>query len=199
MFVTLGFATVGAWLAVWGALAVLTASGRAEAARRLLPKAAIALSGFAGVYLTLFLTTGYRAWAVAYTGLFAHRQATTIQFPRTYWKWVLMNPVEMAVFAGLALVIAALWAWPGVRSAAPRSLRVFLFSWLIVLLALDLSGTVRAEVGRIWLFLMWPLALAAGERLSRAPRCATSAALLVTMQLAQALAMRAYLTMYDIF
>jgi len=199
MFVTLGFAAVGVWLALWAALGVLGASGRAEAARRLLQKTAIALCGFCAVHLALFLTTGYRGWAVAYLGLIAHRQATTVEFPRTYWKWVLMNPAEMAVFAGLALVVAALWAWPGVRRAALRSLRPFLFSWLILLAALDLSGTVRGEVGRIWLFLMWPLALAAGECLSRTQRYAIAVTLLVMMQLAQAMAMRGYLTMYDIF
>jgi hypothetical protein len=197
-FVTLGFAIIGVWLVLWAALGVLGASGRAEATRRLLRRAGIALCGFAAAYLALFLTTGYRAWAVAYFGLIAHRQATTVEFPRTYWKWVLMNPVEMTVFAGLALVVAALWSWPGVRRAAPRLLRAFLFSWLIVLAALDLSGAVRGEVGRIWLFLMWPLALAAGERLSRAQRYAAPMMLLVIMQLAQALAMRGYLTMYDI-
>jgi len=199
LFVTLGFATVGVWLALWGVIGVLRAAERGETARRFASRAAIALCGFAAFYLALFLTTGYRAWAVAYAGLFAHRQATTVEFPRTYWKWVLMNPVEMAVFAGLALVIAALWAAPAVRNIESRPLRLFLLSWLIVLVVLDVSGTVRAEVGRIWLFLMWPLALAAGERLSRAPRYAAALALLALMQLGQALVMRGYLTMYDIF
>jgi hypothetical protein len=239
MFVSLGFAAVGAWLALWAALGVLGAAGRGEAARRLLGRAGVALGGFAAVYLTLFLATGYRAWTVAYLGLFAHRRATTVEFPRTYWKWVLMNPVEMAVFAGLALVVAALWAkvscWasPGLLGRSSSScptglgllgrrssscptglgllgrsssscptglgLRAFLVSWLIVVAALDLSGTVRGEVGRIWLFLMWPLALAAGEWLSRAERYAAALTLVVMMQLAQALAMRGYLTMYDIF
>ena len=166
---------------------------------RLLTHLMVALLGFVSLYVVLFLTTGYRAWTVAYIGLFAHRQATTVEFPRTYWKWVLINPVEMAVFAGLALAIAALWAAPAMRSPESRPLRLFLLSWLIVLVVLDVSGTVRAEVGRIWLFLMWPLALAGGERLSRAPRYATALPLLVLMQLGQALVMRGYLTMYDIF
>ncbi len=198
-FVSLGLLVLAVWLAVWAVLGWLRSADRGAAVRRLLLRGAAGVTGFVSLYLILFLATGYRAWAVAYIGLFAHRQATTVEFPRTYWKWILMNPVEMAVFAGLALAIAALWAAPAMRSPQSRPLRLFLLSWLIVLVVLDVSGTVRAEVGRIWLFLMWPLAFAAGERLSRAPKYATALPLLVLMQLGQALAMRGYLTMYDIF
>lgn len=197
LFVSLGLLALVGWLLLWALFGWLRAADRGAALRRLAVRWAAGGAGFIGFYLALFLATGYRGWTVAYLGIFAHRQATTVEFPRTYWKWVLMNPVEMAVFAGLALVAAA--AWAGIqRKALSPSLGVFLISWLAALAVLDVSGTVRGEVGRIWLFLMWPLAVGAGAAVAKLPERRLTATMLVAMQVCQALAMRAYLTMYDI-
>ena len=201
--VSFGLLVLGAWLVGWGVLGWLRSPDRGAAARRMLGRTGAAFAGFLSFHLALFISTGYRAWTVAYLGLFAHRQETTVEFPRTYWKWVLMNPVEMAVFAGLALVAAALWAsLRGGRrdgGAPSSSLRLFLLSWVIVLVALDVSGIVRAEVGRIWLFLMWPLAVAASGTAASLRTRGMVVTMLVGMQLCQALAMRGYLNIYDIF
>src|SRR4029077_14509476 len=32
------------------------------------------------------------------------------QYPRTYWKWLLVNPVEFAVAAGVPLAVLAMWS-----------------------------------------------------------------------------------------
>jgi hypothetical protein len=197
-FVSLGLLVLVAWLVVWAVLGWVRSADRAATLRRFLARAAAGATGFVSLYLILFLATGYRAWTVAYIGLFAHRQETTVEFPRTYWKWVLMNPVEMAVFAGLALVAAALWTSLRRDTRASSSLYPFLLSWVVVLAALDVSGIVRAEVGRIWLFLMWPLAVAAGGGMHRLRGRGAAVTMLVAIQLCQALAMRGYLTMYDI-
>jgi hypothetical protein len=63
---------------------------------------------------------------------------------------------------------------------------------------LGLSGAVRGEVGRIWLFLLWPAALAAAVALSRRADAGRATALLVFMQVSQALMMKGYLTIYSI-
>jgi hypothetical protein len=197
-FVTLGFAIVGGWLAIWSVVGWLRAQDRGSACRRLLARWAVALCGVIAFYLALYLVTGYRAVAVARVGLFAHRHATTVEFPRTYWKWVLMNPVEMAVFAGLPLLIAALWGSCRLRGDNSRAPRLLLTSWLIILAALDVSGTVRGEVGRIWLFLMWPMALAVGAGMPEEERRSRAVPILIALQVCQALAMRGYLNLYDI-
>ncbi len=128
-----------------------------------------------------------------------HREVTTVEFPRSYWKWLLMNPVEVAIFAGLPLVAAALWSWPGLaRSPEWARLRHFLAAWLIVLALLNLSGAVRGEVGRIWLFLFWPVSLAAGTWLASRPRPAAVTPVLVALQVAQALLMKGHLIIYSI-
>ncbi len=199
LFFSLGFAVIGAWLVVWLVLGLLRCGDRGSAARRALIGGGAAALGFVVVHLLLWWLLGYRPFAVAQQALAAHRDVTAIAAGRTYWTWVLMNPVEVALFAGLPLVIAAAWSVRAIaRDPSLARLRAFLAAGLIVLVLLNLSGTVRGEVGRIWLFLFWPAALAAGAWLSSRPRLAAAAPLLVVLLVVQTLLMRGYLTMYSI-
>ncbi|MBP7561917.1 MAG: hypothetical protein KBA64_15710, partial [Armatimonadetes bacterium] len=79
--------------------------------------------------------------------------------------------VEYVVFLGPALLILALVALPAARRRGGLA-PLYAAAVLGVLLLVDLSGTVRAEVGRIWVFFMPPMAvLAAGACIAarRAP------------------------------
>jgi len=92
-------------------------------------------------------------------------------FERAYSTWVWMNLVEYVVFLGPALLILALVALPAARRKGGLA-PLYAAAVLGVLLLVDLSGTVRAEVGRIWVFFMPPMAvLAAGACIAarRAP------------------------------
>ena len=199
MFFSLGFAVVGAWLVVWLVLGLLRCDDTTGAARRVFIAGGAAAAGFVIVYLLLYWLLGYRPVAVAQQAFGAHRDVTAIAAGRTYWIWVLMNPVEAALFAGLPLVVAAAWSVRAIaRDPAMARLRAFLAAGLIVLVMLDLSGTVRGEVGRIWLFLFWPAALTAGAWLSSRPRLAAAAPLLILLLIVQTLLMRGYLTIYSI-
>jgi hypothetical protein len=83
-------------------------------------------------------------------------------FRRAYGIWVWLNLIEFACFAGPALMLLVIGAAPAAwrRGGLARALAVAALGTVI---ALDLSGTVRAEVGRIWFLLMPPLCiLAAG-------------------------------------
>ncbi|UCC67829.1 MAG: hypothetical protein JSV79_12050 [Armatimonadota bacterium] len=199
LFLSLGFAVVAAWLAVWVVLGALRSENPRAAFRRAVISGATALVGFAILYLLLYSLLGYRPLAVAQQAFAAHRDVTTVAVARSYWKWLLMNPLEAAMFTGFPLVIAALWSRPTLsRDAASARLRSFLAAWLIVLVVLNLSGAVRGEVGRIWLFLFWPAALAAGAWLASRPRLAAAAPVLVLLQVSQVFLMRGYLTIYSI-
>lgn len=120
------------------------------------------LVGFAGAWLVLVVALGlHPADLVARSGV-AHRGVIE-GFHRAYGVWVWMNLVEFACFLGPPLLLlAAAGVADGWRvGGAARALAV---AAPLTLLALDLSGTVRAEVGRIWLPLMLPLAvLSAGS------------------------------------
>ena len=99
----------------------------------------------------------------------------------------------------LPLVITALWAAWSLRGDDNRArLRTLLIAWLIVLALLDLSGAVRGEVGRIWLLLLWPTALAAGTYLATQQRRAVFVAAILLLQVGHTLIMRHYLTIYSI-
>ncbi len=79
-----------------------------------------------------------------------------------------------------------------------RCLRTFLIASAFTFLLLDVSGTVRGEVGRIWLFLMWPLAMMAAPALDQ-PTRSRALLLLVFLQVLQAILIKAYLFQYIVF
>ncbi len=198
MFLSLAFGLVAVLACLWGAFAIERSPERSAAIRGVLRTAAIASAALAAAYVALYLTTGYRPVAAAIEALSSHRAVTTVEAARTYWKWALMNPVECAIFAGIPAVVAACWAVPSLRRSPNPGLSSLLAAWLVLFALIDLSGTVRGETGRIWLFLLWPVALSAGAAVSRRRDAGRVTALLVFMQVAQALLMKGYLTIYSI-
>ncbi|MFW5867881.1 MAG: hypothetical protein ACOCX2_08705, partial [Armatimonadota bacterium] len=84
---------------------------------------------------------------------------------RSYGVWVWLNLVEFAVFMGLPLTVLAAGSIPRVirtlRETSSTALTAYLgAAALVALLVLDLSGVVKGETGRLWLFFVpW---LAAG-------------------------------------
>ena len=87
-----------------------------------------------------------------------------LQYPRTYWKWLLVNPIEISLALGLPL------AWLVAKSLCSRRLFVknkeespfdpelknLILSCVIVLGILWLSGKNMGEAARLWLiFLPW--------------------------------------------
>ncbi|MCA9022544.1 MAG: hypothetical protein KDA74_20490, partial [Planctomycetaceae bacterium] len=86
------------------------------------------------------------------------------EYTRTYWKWLLFNPLEICLALGLPV------AWMVFRSlccrgrfnseqsttAPPSSLKPLLLSCGLVLILLWLSGKNMGEAARLWLiFLPW--------------------------------------------
>jgi hypothetical protein len=85
-------------------------------------------------------------------------------FRLEYPLWPLFNLYDLAVFMGIVPFFGALGAvfsaakgWRG-RRFPGGALAV---GWVVVVVLLDMSGTVRAETGRLWLFLM-PVGMMAG-------------------------------------
>ncbi|MCA9015038.1 MAG: hypothetical protein KDA77_06865, partial [Planctomycetaceae bacterium] len=91
-----------------------------------------------------------------------------LQYPRTYWKWLLVNPIEISLAVGLPV------AWLAGKSLCSRkpsgtsqesglyytSLLNLSYSCVIVLGLLWLSGKNMGEAARLWLiFLPWFLVL----------------------------------------
>jgi hypothetical protein len=81
-------------------------------------------------------------------------------FDRAYGTWVWMNLVEYTAFLGPALLLLTLGALPLVRRTGGLA-GLFTLAVLGTLVLVDVSGSVRAEVGRIWVFFMPPMAVIA--------------------------------------
>jgi hypothetical protein len=198
LFLSLAFALVVVWAAFWLALGIARSPDRPGAVRRALRTAILSVVSFGVVYLALYFIWGYRPIATTVQALSAHRGVITVEAARTYWKWVLMNPVECAIFAGIPLVAGAFWFLPHLRRHRNARLASFLTVWLVLCVLINLSGTVRGEVGRIWLLLLWPPAVAAGAFVASRKDAGPTAGLLVLLQVAQAILMKGYLTIYSI-
>lgn len=126
-----------------------------------------------------------------------HRELTWEKFGRSYHTWVGLNLVEFACFLGLPTTIAVIRA-AGLsikRLAMTTETELIGLVALSVLLILDISGSVRAEVGRLWMFLMPPLVLVAGDWLRRALiQQPTSALVMVALAAGQVIIMGIRLT-----
>lgn len=189
LLVSVGLIVMVLFLALWLLLERRLDGARAAAADKsnfllgLLGAAVL----FCAVFLLLQFLLGLNFPAVLEAGLTAHRHTTVEEVGRTYWKWIIYNPVEFAIFLGMPLVIWAAW---GIRGA-------FAWAWIATLLLLNLSGWVRAEAGRIWLFLMPPAAMIAADRLGRlGKRFDLGFFSALVLQIGQAITMKAGL---DIF
>lgn len=139
----------------------------------------------AGVALLLGLAAlgGLKLPVVYAQALDYHRQGGGGIAHRAYLPWLAYNVVCYAVFAGLPVALAGLEGlarddWP---SGPARALA---WSLLATAVLLNLSGTVRAETERLWLF-MNPLlaASAAAAAAGRPERSWPLAALLLQLPL----------------
>lgn len=85
------------------------------------------------------------------------------QFPRTYWKWLLVNPFELVLAAGTPLVIAA--ACGVLRSWRRDGWRSLGFAGALVVTwgALWISGKNSGEAARLWILLTPFLVCLAGS------------------------------------
>src|SRR5207253_327112 len=83
-------------------------------------------------------------------------------FPRTHWKWLLVNPVELTVAAGVPLTVLAIWSIVGQWRRADVRQTGHIWAWLVALGLLWLSGKNMGEAARLWIFLMPFLVWSAG-------------------------------------
>lgn len=109
--------------------------------------------------------TSCRPWVVWPQNLMNHA-AFYSEYPRTWWKWLLVNPLELAMAAGAPLALAAAAGlWQTLRRlflrlpADPHAplATALLIVWLLLLL----SGKNQGEAARLWTFITPWAAIAA--------------------------------------
>ena len=148
-------------------------------------KAAVTFGVMCVAVASVWLATGMNlleVWAWNYR----NHAAFYAQFPRTWWKWLLVNPAELAVAAGLPLAALVVIGWfsrtrAEADSARPSASSGLPIGLVVTWLALWLSGKNSGEAARLWIFLMpWLCVLAAralGQAVSRGDRALPVAAL----------------------
>lgn len=100
---------------------------------------------------------GHNSWAT-WSVNFAKNIEFNQLYRQSYAAWTVVNLLEFAVALGLPLVI-----FLAGRVAVVRRADALLCAWLAILALLDLAGTNRGEVCRLWLFMMPVGALLAVE------------------------------------
>ncbi len=135
--------------------------------------------GFVLPWLAFWIATAANPVTIALWNLHHHARFY-LEYPRSYWLWCLVNPLELLVALGAA---SAVWVvWGGLRA---RPLPRALLSTLIVLLLVELSGRNLGEVARLWMFfmpLLLPAAAAGLERERAGPAGLAATVLLLGVQ-----------------
>lgn len=119
-------------------------------------------AGFVLPWLALAAFAGYDPWAAFTAAMAAHRGIAVAG--RGYLTWLLWNPYDFALLLGPPVALLALAA---VLARPSRALAAPLAALWGMLALLWLSGTVRGEVGRIWLLVMPFACLSAAAALAR--------------------------------
>ncbi len=173
VFVSLGALALVAMAAVFLLLRALKQAGQSSDmmwsdTRSVLVPLAAFVGGLA-VGLGLWYALGVDALGVFREGLSAHSSITGRASFRSYHVWVWLNLLEFGVFLGLplsALVVGSARRIIGdLRPISGQMIASYLGgAALITLIVLDVSGVVRGETGRLWMFFApWLASLAAPQ------------------------------------
>jgi hypothetical protein len=136
-------------------------------------------AGFVLPWIVLALATGYDPVASFQAAMAQHRSIAVAT--RSYATWLAWNPWDLLLLLGPVVLGLAALDLRRRDDERPVAHAALAWGWWALLLLLLVSGSVRGEVGRIWLFLM-PFAclLAAGAAGRRwGPRGAWTGVLLV--------------------
>ena len=114
-------------------------------------------AGFAGVVAVWWLATTANPFVIWLWNL-RHNDRFYQGHRRSYLPWIFINPVELAIAAGLPV---AVW-WLVGAVADPRRVPRAAWCALVVLLIANLSGRNLGEVARLWMIFLPALFTAAG-------------------------------------
>jgi len=118
-------------------------------------------AGFLALLAAGWAATGAEPIEIARWNL-RHHARFYDEYPRTYRLWLFVNPIELVIALGLP---SAVWCAAGLL--APRTVPAPVWSTLLVLALVNLTGRNMGEVARLWMLFMPPLLVAAGHGCSR--------------------------------
>lgn len=143
---------------LFGALGVFTlAMRRTDWRRGLMELLPTVLGVTAGLSLpVILLRVGFGVNMLTVWGWNYHNHAGFYgQFTRTYWKWLLVNPVELAVAIGAPVAVTLWWGLPrGWNFRAWKTAELLAVIAGFVWALLWISGKNAGEAARLWVLLM---------------------------------------------
>jgi hypothetical protein len=174
LFVSLFFAynllSVGAFLAYYGLYWIWRQGRTRSSLFKLLLHSEIAAGVCIGLYFVLWLATGYDP-VRSFRSALVSQELFGVMFHRTYWPYVLADPYDFVLGAGvlaLPLLLFQLFRFP--RDFQPMRKEVALtFIAVATILTIDLCGVLRGEAARLWLFLQPLILVPAALEVSRFP------------------------------
>ena len=165
-FVSFALVALGPLVAVLGAAALLE-HGRWPSVVR---GAAWMAAGFVLAYGVLHLVFGYSAWYRFDRAIAVHQAWKVGAWSGgTRFYFAFLNLVEFFLWCGIPLaLLAAADMWQGIRRQRRWTVGLGLSrGLLLILLLLGATGKTAAESGRLWLFLVPLILLAAGRQVHR--------------------------------
>ena len=172
LFLNFGNAVIGGLLGIY-ALIWLAATPSRPRWSWLFAGALLFAIGVATLWILLWLAYGLNFFAIWQKGMGRH-----LKMNRTGPFWILYQPYDFFV-ASAGIPILVFWAAQVVVALRETWLRrrpvdVLALTFLVGLLAIDVAGTSRGEVARVWAFLL-PLPLLIAVRNTRATKgCLTT-------------------------
>lgn len=161
-FLSPGLAALALWLALYAAARWLADSAGWTWQRLAVAGLAFGV-GATSLWLICWLLFGLDPLAVARTGMAQHFEIVTGR--RDYGLWLGYNLYDLAAFLGLPLAFLfsarALTSLRHVIGRRWRQLDAVAAATALTIVIVDVSGTSRGEVARLWLFLTPPIVLAA--------------------------------------
>ncbi len=124
-----------------------------QAVRSVFPSAAWAAAGFCVPCIVVLWRLKLNLFAVWWLNFHNHAEFYE-RYPRTFWKWLLVNPVEFAVAAGIALALLAVWSLLRQIQVRENQTRDEAWAWLLTIGLLWLTCKNMGEVARLWIILM---------------------------------------------
>lgn len=129
---------------------------------------AIAAITYAGLQLLLSLATGYNAVA-SFRAALASQRIYEAAWHRPYAIFALVDPYDFFLGAGIIALPLVIFYWWGARKEfdpARKDIALSLIG-LATILTIDLTGILRGEASRVWLFLQPLLVVPVGLQLAR--------------------------------
>ncbi len=162
--------TLGAFLAYYGLYSLWRAPEKRAAWRALVRASGAALGTVASLYGLLWLASGYDPFAALRRAM-ASQERFAAALHRAYAPFVVLDLYDFFLGAGvLAFAILLFHVRRQLRSGDARQTDLALtLIGLAVVLTVDLSGFLRGETARVWLFLQPLLVVPVALELARTP------------------------------